>query len=89
MKAMADGTVTMTFSEYDMYEEAAAGCGYTLSDWYPTMADAVKMAEDFADNVLFIIWILSSNPDRELDGEERKVQSFLSAALRHKLILKE
>lgn len=87
MKVSGDGTVTMTFDEYDLCEESAACCGYRLTDWYPNMDSAHKMISQFADNVLFIIWILNSPFDRELTEKERQVRSFLNGELNHRLIL--
>lgn len=77
----------MTFDEYDLCEESAAHCGYRLTDWYPNMDSAQKMISRFADNVLFIIWILNSPFDRELTTQERQVRSFLNSELNHRLIL--
>ncbi len=87
MKVSGDGTVTMTYDEYDLYEESAGNCGYLLTDWYPNMDSARKMISQFADNVLFIIWILHSPLDRELTGKEKQTKSFLNGELNHRLIL--
>jgi len=87
VKVSGDGTVTMTFDEYDLCEESAVCCGYRLTDWYPNMDSAQKMISRFADNVLFIIWILNSPFDRELTEKERQVRSFLRGELNHRLIL--
>ena len=52
MKVLEDGTVTMTFSEYDSHVEDAQECGYRLSaTWYPSMETAMRIMEDFAHNV--------------------------------------
>lgn len=87
MKVSGDGTVTMTFDEYDLCEESAEKCGYRLTDWYPSMESARKMVSQFADNVLFIIWILNSSPGKELMAAEKQVRSFLNSELNHRLIL--
>lgn len=87
VKVLNDGTVTMTFVEYDLCEESAIKCGYCLTDWYPSMDSARKMISQFADNVLFIIWILHSSPKKELTAAEKQVKSFLNSELNHRLIL--
>ena len=87
VKILSDGTVTMTFDEYDLCEESAVKCGYCLTDWYPNMDSARKMISQFADNVLFIIWILHSSPKKELTAAEKQVKSFLNSELNHRLIL--
>ena len=89
MRTSIDGTVTMTFDEYDLYEESAKNCGYQLSDWYPAMETARKMVSRFADNILFIIWILNSSPERNLSVKEKQVKSFLQNELNHRLILED
>lgn len=87
MKVSGNGTVTMTFDEYDLCEESAAKCGYRLAEWYPNIDSAQKMISQFADNVLFIIWILHSSPEKQLTAAEKQVRSFLNSELNHRLIL--
>lgn len=87
MKVLGNGTVTMTYDECELCEDSAVNCGYRLTDWYPSMDSARKMISEFADNVLFIIWILNSPIDRELTEQEKKVRSFLNYELNHRLIL--
>ena len=72
MKISGDGTVTMTFDEYD---------------WYPDMSSAQKLISQFTDNVLFVIWILYSPLARELTEKERQVRGFLNRELNHRLNL--
>ncbi len=87
MKVSGDGTVTMTYSEYDLYEESAQNCGYRLTDWYPNMNSARKIVSQFTDNVLFIIWILYSPFYRELTDREKQTKRFLNDELNHRLTL--
>lgn len=87
MLRLGDGTVRMSFDEYDLYQESAENCGYLLTDWYPDMDSARKIVSGFADNILFIIWILYSPLDRELSAREKQVKSFLNSELNHRLIL--
>ena len=87
MKVSGDGTVTMTYSEYDLYEESAQNCGYRLTDWYPNMDSARKIVSQFTDNVLFIIWILYSPFYRELTDREKQTKRFLNDELNHRLTL--
>lgn len=85
MKASGDGKVAMTYDEYDLYEESAGNCGYRLTDWYPNMDSARKMVSQFADNALFIIWILYSPLSRELTDKEKETRRFLNRELNHRL----
>ncbi len=87
MQKLGDGTVKMSFDEYDLYQESAEKCGCLLTDWYPNMDSAQKMISHFADNVLFIIWILYSPLSRELTDKERQVRSVLNSELNHRLVL--
>ena len=89
MKVATNGTVTMSFDEYDLYEESAKQCGYVLTDWYPSMESARKMVTQFADNVLFIIWVLNSAPGRKLSEKEKQIRSYLNNELNHRLVLEE
>lgn len=87
MLKLGDGTVQMSFDEYDLYQESAENCGYFLTDWYPDMESARKMVFQFADNILFIIWVLYSPLDRELTAKEKQARSFLNSELNHRLVL--
>ena len=70
MKVLEDGTVTMTFSEYDSHVEDAQECGYRLSaTWYPSMETAMRIMEDFAHNVLFAIWLFRIQPFGDFNSE--------------------
>lgn len=75
MKLSGNGTVTMSYDEYDLYEDSAENCGYLLTDWYPSMESAQKMISQFTDNVLFIIWVLNSPLERKLTEKEKKVRT--------------
>lgn len=87
LKISGDGTVTMTFDEYDLCQESAENCGYRMTDWYPDMSSAQKLISQFTDNVLFVIWILYSPLARELTEKERQVRGFLNRELNHRLNL--
>ena len=87
LKISGNGTVTMSYDEYDLYEESAENCGYLLTEWYPSMESAQKMISQFTDNVLFIIWVLHSPLGRELTEKEKKIRSFLNSELNHRLVL--
>lgn len=90
MKVLEDGTVTMTFSEYDSHVEDAQECGYRLSaTWYPSMETAMRIMEDFAHNVLFTIWLLESNPSVILTPKQKEVNKYLRRGMREMLVLEE
>ena len=87
MKVLANGNVTMTFDEYDLYADSAKNCVYPLSDWYPNMKSAQKLIDEFSDNVIFIIWILESNEELTLDSEKAQVRTFLLGETNKRLTL--
>lgn len=87
MKKTEEGTVTMTFDEYDLFVESAKNCGYRLTGWYPDMDSAICLADDFQDNVVYIIWILESNDEVELNARQLQVRRFLEGEMRKNLTL--
>lgn len=90
MKVLEDGTVTMTFDEYDSHVKDAQECGYQLSaTWYPSMETAMRIMEDFPHNVLFAIWLLESNPSVILSPKQKEVNKYLRRGMREMLVLEE
>lgn len=87
MKTTGDNTVRMTFDEYDMYVDSAKNCGYVIADWYPTMESAKQLIENFAKNVIFILWILESNNGLALDAEKESVRKYLTRETNQRLQL--
>lgn len=56
--------------------------GHPLNGWYPTMAEAEEIIQNPIKNYEFIIWILESNPDRELTEEQQSVEKYLQQKLK-------
>ena len=71
----------ITSEKFDAMLERIINNGYSLSTWYPAMKEALELAEQPVDNYEFIIWILESNPNRELTEEQACVETFLQDLL--------
>ena len=67
----------ITPEKFDAMLERITGNGHKLTQWYPTLAQAQELAGDPVDNYEFILWILESNPDRELKEDEQEVEAYL------------
>lgn len=88
MKVLEDGTVSMSFDEYDSHVENATECGYRLSStWYPSMETAMRILEDFPRNVIFAIWLLESNHSMVLTPKQKEVKSYLQRGVNEMLVL--
>lgn len=87
MRPTGDGGTVMSFSEYDMWEESAANCGYRSGSWFPSMESAKKLTDSFFSNTKYIIWLLTTNDKNKLTGKELEVYKFIEDESRKKLIL--
>lgn len=68
--------------KFDAMLERIMKNGHPLEGWYPSMAQAEEIAENPVKNYEFIIWILESNPDRELTEVQQSVEKFLQDKLK-------
>lgn len=68
--------------KFDAMLERITNNGHPLDGWYPTMAQAEEIVQDPINLYEFMIWILESNPDRELTEEQQSVEKFLQQKLK-------
>lgn len=68
--------------KFDAMLERIMHNGHPLDGWYPNMAQAEEIVQDPINHYEFIIWILESNPDRELTEEQQSVEKFLQEKLK-------
>lgn len=71
----------LTHKKFSAMLERIADNGHPIENWYPTMEDAEDIAKDPVENYEFILWIVESNPDRELTEEEKEVETYLQKIL--------
>lgn len=55
---------------------------HPITGWFPTMDDALELTLNPVEHYEFIIWILESNPNLELNEEQKEVYKVLQDALR-------
>lgn len=55
---------------------------YKISDWYPSMDDALELTENPVENYEFLLWILESNPEKKLTDEQKEIRQILDEAIR-------
>lgn len=72
----------ITPEKYEAMLERITQNGHRITGWYPTMEEAKELASDPIANYEFILWILESNPERELLEEEKQVEVFLNKVQR-------
>lgn len=68
--------------KFDALLERIMNNGHPLDDWYPNMAQAEEIVQDPINHYEFIVWILESNPDRELTEDQQSVEKFLQEKLK-------
>lgn len=68
--------------KFDAMLERIMNNGHPLDGWYPNMTQAEEIVENMIKNYEFIIWILESNPDRELTEDQQSVEKFLQEKLK-------
>lgn len=68
--------------KFDAMLERIMKNGHPLENWYPNMEQAEEIAQEPVKNYEFLIWILESNPDRELTEEQQLVEKFLQEKLK-------
>lgn len=72
----------ITPEKFDAMLERLMDNGHPLEGWYPTMEEALEIVQESIKRYEFIVWILESNPDRELTEEQQKVEKFLQETLK-------
>ena len=55
---------------------------HPLSVWFPSIDDALELTLNPVENYEFILWILESNPDMELRGEQKEAYQILQDAMK-------
>lgn len=68
--------------KFDAMLERIMKNGHPLENWYPNMEQAESIGQEPVKNYEFLIWILESNPDRELTEEQQSVEKFLQEKLK-------
>ena len=52
------------------------------ASWFPSIDDALELTLNPVENYEFILWILESNPDMELRGEQKEAYQILQDAMK-------
>lgn len=73
----------ITDEEFGCLLDRILSNGYRLEDWYPTMENAEELTANMRENYQFIVWILESNDEMELNEEQVKVEQFLQEKLKN------
>lgn len=68
--------------KFDAMLERIMKNGHPLESWYPNMDQAEEIVQEPVKNYEFLIWILESNPNRELTEEQQSVECFLQEKLK-------
>lgn len=55
---------------------------HPLTGWFPTVDDALELTLNPVENYEFILWILESNPDIELKGEQEDAYEILQETIK-------
>lgn len=55
---------------------------HPLTGWFPSIDDALELTLNPVENYEFILWILESNPDMELRGEQKEAYQILQDAMK-------
>lgn len=55
---------------------------HLLTGWFPSIDDALELTLNPVENYEFILWILESNPDMELRGEQKEAYQILQDAMK-------
>ena len=62
--------------------ERLTGSMHPLTGWFPSIDDALELTLNPVENYEFILWILESNPDMELRGEQKEAYQILQDAMK-------
>lgn len=71
----------MTHEKFSAMLERISSNGFRLENWFPTMDEACRIAQNPIENYEFALWIVESNPDRPLTPDQKEVEKFLQKML--------
>lgn len=48
-----------------------------LDGWFPTQRDAELLCDNMDENFEFLIWVVDSNPTRQLTEEQKRIRKYI------------
>ncbi|MBT9822274.1 MULTISPECIES: hypothetical protein [Clostridiaceae] len=74
--------MSISHEHFNAMLERLTGRMHPLTGWFPSIDDALELTLNPVENYEFILWILESNPDMELRGEQKEAYQILQDAMK-------
>ena len=74
--------MSISHEHFNAMLERLTGMMHPLTGWFPSIDDALELTLNPVENYEFILWILESNPDMELRGEQKEAYQILQDAMK-------